>query len=258
VVFDAYARYYDLLYRDKDYAAEAEYVAAHIRERAPRATRILELGCGTGGHAEHFARNGFTVHGVDLSDAMLARAEARKDGFPPDVAARLSFESGDVRSIRVGQTFDAVTALFHVINYQVADAALAAMFDTAAAHLCPGGLFLFDFWYGPAVLTQRPEVRVKRLNDDAISVTRIAEPVLQVNDDVVDVSYTVFIETKATGTLNQVFETHKMRYLFLPELTRFHGTAFSERATFEWMTKASLSASSWAGFQVLERTAAER
>ena len=30
-VFDAYARYYDLLYRDKDYAGEAEYVAAHIR-----------------------------------------------------------------------------------------------------------------------------------------------------------------------------------------------------------------------------------
>ena len=42
-VFDAYARYYDLLYRDKDYVGEAEYVAAHIRKQAPQAKRILEL-----------------------------------------------------------------------------------------------------------------------------------------------------------------------------------------------------------------------
>lgn len=77
-VFDTYAHYYDLLYRDKDYAGESEYVAAHIRKQAPQAKRILELGCGTGAHAEHLARMGYTVHGVDLSKAMLARAEARK------------------------------------------------------------------------------------------------------------------------------------------------------------------------------------
>ena len=52
--FDTYARYYDLLYRDKDYAGEAAYVASHIRQHAPEAARILELGCGTGAHAEHW------------------------------------------------------------------------------------------------------------------------------------------------------------------------------------------------------------
>jgi predicted TPR repeat methyltransferase len=60
-VFDTYARYYDLLYRDKDYAGESEYVAAHIRKQAPQAKCILELGCGTGAHAEHLARMGYTV-----------------------------------------------------------------------------------------------------------------------------------------------------------------------------------------------------
>ena len=50
-VFDAYARYYDLLYCDKDYAAEAGYVANHIRKLLPHTTHILELGCGTGAHA---------------------------------------------------------------------------------------------------------------------------------------------------------------------------------------------------------------
>ena len=43
-VFGPYARYYDLLYRDKDYAAEARFVADLVRAHAPRANRLLELG----------------------------------------------------------------------------------------------------------------------------------------------------------------------------------------------------------------------
>ena len=58
VVFDAYAQYYDLLYCDKDYSAEAEYVALLIRRYAPEARRILELGCGTGETSVALARSG--------------------------------------------------------------------------------------------------------------------------------------------------------------------------------------------------------
>ena len=225
--FDTYARYYDLLYRDKDYAGEAAYVASHIRQHAPEAARILELGCGTGAHAEHLARLGFTVHGVDLSEAMLTRAEERQAALPADLAARLTFAHGDVRSVRTGETYDAVISLFHVMSYQTTNADLEAALATAAAHLQPGGLFLFDFWYGPAVLTQQPEVRVKRLEDEEIKVTRIAEPVMRVNENVVEVNYTVFIEVKSTGQMEQVQETHRMRYWFLPELAsvlpRKHG-----------------------------------
>ena len=50
-IFADYARYYDLLYRDKDYAAAAEYVAGLIRKFHPSARSILELGSGTGIHA---------------------------------------------------------------------------------------------------------------------------------------------------------------------------------------------------------------
>src|SRR5207249_2737003 len=102
----AYARYYDLLYRDKDYAAESEYVASHIRRHAPQAKRILELGCGTGAHAEHLARMGYSVHGVDQSTIMLARAEARKAKLPAEVRERLSFGEGDVRMVRRKETYD--------------------------------------------------------------------------------------------------------------------------------------------------------
>lgn len=252
-VFDSYARYYDLLYRDKDYAGESEYVAAHIRKQVPRATRILELGCGTGAHAEHLARMGYTVHGVDNSEAMLSRAEARKSVLPPELAARLSFSLGDVRTVRTGEIFDAVISLFHVISYQSTNADLGAAFDTAAAHLQPEGLFLFDFWYGPAVLTQLPEVRVKRLEDKEVKVTRIAEPEMFVNDNVVEVNYSVFIEDKSTNTIHQIREKHRMRHLFLPELEWYRGTSWKELLSQEWMSDRPLSADSWSGIQLLSR-----
>lgn len=216
-VFDTYARYYDLLYRDKDYLGEAEYVAAHLRTKAPETKRILELGCGTGAHAEHLARMGYTVHGVDMSESMLARAEARKAGLSSELAAKLSFGLGDVRTVRTGQAYDAVISLFHVMSYQTSNNDLKAAFETVKTHLNPGGLFMFDCWYGPAVLTDPPVVRVKRLEDEEIEVLRIAEPVMHYNDNVVDVNYQVMITDKSNGNLEQIREVHKMRYLFIPE-----------------------------------------
>ncbi len=252
-VFDTYARYYDLLYRDKDYPAEARYISSHIFARTPKASSILELGCGTGAHAEHLARMGYTVHGVDLSESMLIRAEARKAALPPDVAARLSFSIGDARTVRTGETYDVVISLFHVMSYQATNVDLSDAFETAAIHLSAGGLFLFDYWYGPAVLLQKPEVRVRRLEDDDIRVLRIAEPVMHVNDNVVDVTYTVFIEEKLTGQVEKVTETHRMRYLFLPELQCYGIEKFKESASHAWMTETQLNADTWGGFHLLVR-----
>ncbi|MDP3028836.1 MAG: class I SAM-dependent methyltransferase [Deltaproteobacteria bacterium] len=81
-VFSNYARYYDLLYRDKDYAAEAEYVAGLIRKFHPSAESILELGSGTGKHALLLARKGFEVHGVELSEEMINIARSNAEASP--------------------------------------------------------------------------------------------------------------------------------------------------------------------------------
>jgi len=251
--FDLYTRYYDLLYRDKDYAAEAAYVAAAIRRRAPSATRILELGCGTGGHAEHLARLGFSVHGIDLSDGMLERANARRAQLPADVASRLSYAPGDARSVRVGESFDAVISLFHVMSYQTSNADLQAAYATAAAHLAPGGAFVYDYWYGPAVLTQQPGQRVRRLADDDIKVTRIAEPQLHGERNVCDVNYTLFVEAVATGAVHQFHETHPMRYLFLPELDLLEGSGWTGAEDRAWLSDAAPALDQWAAMRAVTR-----
>jgi hypothetical protein len=69
----------------------------------------------------------------------------------------------------------------------------------------------------------------------------------------VDVNYTVFIEDKAAGGTQQVRETHRMRYLFLPELALLRGATFTESASCAWMSDAPPDERSWAAFQVLRR-----
>lgn len=217
-VFAGYSRYYDLLYRDKDYAGEAKYVADLIRKFAPAAEEMMEIGCGTGAHAAEWARMGFTVLGVDRSEGMLEAAEARRASLERDVADRLSFEEGDARTVRLARRFDAVTSLFHVMSYQTSNSDLAAAFRTAGEHLRPGGVFVFDCWYGPAVLKLWPSVTTKNLADDATSVSRTAEPAMFPNENVVDVNYTVEVTDRITGDKETLREKHRMRYLFTPEV----------------------------------------
>lgn len=217
-VFANYARYYDLLYRDKPYREEADYVRRLILAHAPTANSIVELGCGTGAHAEHLARAGMEVRGVDLSDWMLERAAVRRAALPEEVARRLHFSQGDVRSVRLGVRADAVVSLFHVMSYQTTNSDLAAMFATAREHLLPGGVFIFDVWYGPAVLSDRPVVRIKELEDDEVAITRIAQPALHPDRNLVDVQYRIISREKKSGHYSETEETHRMRYLFSPEI----------------------------------------
>jgi len=255
-VFGAYSRYYDLLYRDKPYSQEAAYVSSKLRTAAGTAGSVLEFGCGTGTHAEFLARQGHTVKGIDLSEGMIASADLRKSALPPEIGARLSFGCGDARSVRVGETFDAVIALFHVMNYQSSNADLTAAFATAASHLQVGGLLVFDFWYGPAVLTQQPEVRVRRLQDEATRVLRLAEPTLNENESYVDVKFTVLIEDVASAARQEIVEIHRMRYLFLPEIDLFlEAAGFARIQTEEWMTGKPLSRASWSGLVVARKVA---
>jgi len=246
-VFGTYSRYYNLFYKDKDYAGEAAYIHELIQKHRPGVKSVLDLGCGTGKHAFLLAEMGLKVAGVDRSAEMLAVANSQLSTLNPQ-RAFLAFHQGDIRSIRLAHTFDAVVSLFHVISYQSTNDDLINAFLTARKHLNPGGIFIFDCWYGPAVLTDRPVVRVKRLEDAEIAVTRIVEPIMQPNDNLVDLHYEVLVQDKSSGAVESLQEVHRLRYLFRPELDlllREAGMTIVEGS--EWMTGRSLGFETWGG-----------
>lgn len=244
-VFHDYARYYDLLYKDKDYPGETDYIAALIQRHGPEARSLLELGSGTGIHASLLAEKGFSVHGIERSPEMLVRSQALAQEREA-IRDRLTFSAGDIRTVRLERRFDAVLSLFHVISYQTTHADVAAAFATARHHLTNGGLFLFDVWYGPAVLTEKPTIRIKRMADDRIAVTRLAEPVLHPNENLVDVHYHVFVRDRATDTVQELQETHVMRYFFKPEIELIaDASGFEVRHVEAWLTGGPIGQDTW-------------
>jgi SAM-dependent methyltransferase len=234
--FAEYSAYYDLLYRDKDYAGEAAYIASLIRGAHPTARTVLDLGCGTGRHAGLLQNLGYDICGVDMSAAMLAEARRTQPA--------ITFHQGDARSFRLDQTFDAVVSLFHVASYQTTNRDFAAYLQTAKSLMAPGGVFIFDFWYGPAVLADPPAVRVKRLEDGQHKVTRIAEPDHDRLRNTVDVRYQILVESAAGP--RQLSESHRMRYFFLPEIELFlENAGMTLRKITAWKEDRLPTAADW-------------
>jgi SAM-dependent methyltransferase len=246
-VFSRYAAYYDLLYQDKNYVEEAQFIDRLLRQYGQDPHSILDLGCGTGRHAALLANQGYLVHGVDTSANMLQQATQRQALLEPEVANRLQFSQAEIDKVQLFQTFDAVVSLFHVISYQTSNQALQNTFQTVKSHLKPGGVFIFDIWYGPAVLHHRPSVRVKRVEDDRWSLTRIAEPTLDPHRNCVTVQYQIWVQDKTLSTPPQTFyEHHQLRYLFQPEIELLLLQAGLHLLdTREWLTAKQPSMDSW-------------
>ena len=82
-----------------------------------------------------------------------------------DAAIRPELIESDIVHYIAREPVDAAVALFHVVSYLTSETQLETFAANVARSLKPGGLFLFDFWYGPAVLAQKPEVRVKQTSN---------------------------------------------------------------------------------------------
>ena len=215
-----YADQYDLLYKDKDYEAECDLLAITFRRfaNAPVET-VLDLGCGTGNHALPLAQRGYQVTGVDRSEEMLAAAQA-KASSALEHSHVPKFLRGDIRTLDLGRSFDAVISMFAVVSYMTTNDDLAAAFRTARRHLSPGGLFFFDAWFGPAVLRDRPVDRYKIVAAEGERIIRFAHPELDVLNHTVQVNYKL-LRLAGDRVLDEVDESHIMRFFFPQELTHY-------------------------------------
>lgn len=213
--FDEYAYYYNLFYKNKDYASEAKTVSSLIEKHTNGSNKpktLLNLGCGTGRHDVEFTKLGYQVKGIDLSKNMISEAKTNYNKYGIDFAV------GDVRTYRDSVKYDVCTSLFHVISYQNSNKDLSEAFTTAYEELQSGGLFVFDCWYGPGVLSEKPEVRIKHVEDDNNVVIRHAVPVMYPEKNIAEINYEVLIINKENRSVHSLKETHSMRYLFKPEI----------------------------------------
>ena len=123
-MFTAEAKIYDKFYAGKDYEGEITETLPHLKGKS-----IIDVGCGTGRHAEVLQKKGYEVFGVEPCEEMAVRARTR--GITVDA------------SYPIGRMFDNAVLLFDVINFFPDP---ATELKQIYVLLNPGGRFVFDAW----------------------------------------------------------------------------------------------------------------
>jgi SAM-dependent methyltransferase len=193
------AGWWPLISPPSEYAGDAAVVEQEFATAQTPVRSLLDLGCG-GGHITRYLHRDRSVTLVDISADMLA------------VSRRLNPDSehvvGDMRTIRLGRTFDAV--LVHdAVDYVTSQDDLALVIGTAAAHCLPGGLAVFAPDH--TAETFRPGTGAGGGHDgngrQASFTERTTDP--DPADDWILAEYE-FMLRDADGTVTVVPETHRL------------------------------------------------
>jgi ubiquinone/menaquinone biosynthesis C-methylase UbiE len=218
MAYDAsFASLYDVFYRDKPYEAEATFVGRLFREQGVQPpARLLDVACGTGQHAVRFADAGWTVVGVDRSEAMLASARARAAG------RAVEFLQQDMAALDlVGEPFDAAVCLFDSIGYALTNERIHSTLTGIRRQLRDGGLFMVEFWHAAAMLTSYDPQRERTWPLEDGSVTRMSETSLDVSRQVARVAYRIEHRDAGGDATDESQEIHENRFFLVQEMGHF-------------------------------------
>jgi len=242
--FEKYAKYYDIVHSGKDYDAEIAYLV-ELFGYFGQPRHVLDLGCGTGEHMMRLQQLGYSVAGLDLSKDMIARA--REKGL-------LSTWNADMRAFELDSRFDACICMFGGIGYLKDIHDLVNTLECVKEHLEIGGLFIFDYWNGLAVLKERPKITVRTVAAGELEVLRIARPKLNPVNQICEVNYACLVK-QGDRYIEEFEETHSIRFYFPGEIRLALSTAgFEHLATYPFMkSEGEPSEESWSVTTIARR-----
>lgn len=217
IQFQKYADYYDIIYKEKNYKKEADFLKKIIKKYSPfKVETILSLGCGTAVHDLILAKSGFKIMGIDRSKKMIeiAKAKTKKENL------NVEFKIADIANFKFNKKFDFAMAMFNVVGYLTENKTMEKMLKNVHASIKKNALFVFDCWYGPAVLKERPEDRIKKISNDRKEIIRKTNQKLDIEKSAIDIKFEIQ-EKKRNDWVKIVNENHKMRFWYLKELEYF-------------------------------------
>ncbi|SRR6266568_1405810 len=143
---------YELLYREKDYKAEVEWIKSIIDEVGLSESRsLLDVGCGTGLHLMYLQRYFPEIAGLDLSTSQIAKAKTR--------LSNVKLTTGDMEEFDLGRQFAVVTNLYGAIGNLYSRPMIDRGVRSMVRHTTPGGLIVIQPWDTPDTFNYHKPLR---------------------------------------------------------------------------------------------------
>jgi SAM-dependent methyltransferase len=124
---------------------------------------VLELGIGTGRLALPLVERGIEVHGIDASEAMVARLRSKPGGD------RITVTTADFRDVPVDGTYPLIVVVFNTIFALMTQEDQVRCFEAVARHLSESGVFVVEaFVPDPSRYVDHQSTQTTRLEDDRV------------------------------------------------------------------------------------------
>jgi SAM-dependent methyltransferase len=202
-LYNQLSKYTDASYRRiKNYQKEVDFILRRVGNRAASKI-VIDVACGSGGHAELLSRAGFEVYAVDLNPGMLRL-------FRKNVPSAHILKQ-DMRQLHVPAQADLVICMFNAINYNYSYAEFSRTLQRFYDHLKPGGVVIFDTAFMKH--TWRPGAfSVDTMTTPDFDLVRANKSYKKSSFGIVEIVYIVFEKGR-----KKIVETQNKIFLFDPD-----------------------------------------
>jgi 2-polyprenyl-3-methyl-5-hydroxy-6-metoxy-1,4-benzoquinol methylase len=229
ISFAKYAKYYDQIYADKSYAIESQYISKILKKKK---LKILEIGCGSGGHALQLHKMGHKITAIDSSKQMISAAKKK--------SKKINFLVKDGLYYRSKKKFDAIILLFHVINFFKNFKELESFFINCSYNLKLEGILICDFININALKKHPPIKKIKTVAiKNKISLVRKTFPSFNKTTNIFTIRFRILIY-KLKLLIDNFLEIHRLRIHSIDELKKSYGNYFKKPKIYKWLTLEKL------------------
>lgn len=159
------AKYYDLVYSDKDYEEEVREIKDIISEwKESNGNKLLDAACGSGRHLKYLS-NDFACTGLDLNEKILEIAEER--------LGDVKLIQADMTDFSLEEKFDVITCLFSSIGYVKTYKKLRKTVENFVDHLKEGGVVIIEPWLTKDLYNEG-SVHMKTFDGEGTKVARVS------------------------------------------------------------------------------------
>ncbi len=205
--YKSLAGYYDLIFQQKNYEKEADFIYQIKSRYKQDAAKILDVGCGTGEHLNLLKDKFEILQGVDLNKEIIKAAKKKSSKIKYAVAGMADF--------KFNQKFDIITCLYSVFNYNLTLEEADRTIKNFKEHLAAGGILIIAL-YKP--MNTKKEISIHTGKKNNIEVAKINQFSIDNETNIETSDFIVLI--KKNGKVDFSIENgHKMKIFQLEEFS---------------------------------------